>query len=186
LLRFVAKTAIVAICANAYRIEAVDWAQMKDDYKKRAAQFVSDLAGVAGPKNFYRVFLRHWNFFEALLENDESWENIADLLTEAGARHRRGQKISGAQLREYNSRRKRKAAQSGSHATYTKTLEDSAIAGEHVKHRSASLPDTATQPGDAQFEKRRVITRPIEKSRVSQRMEMMTKTRRGKKYDFEE
>lgn len=158
----------------------------KLDSKKRAARFVSDLAGVAGPKRFYRVFLRHWDFFDDLLKDGECWRSIADLLTKAGARNRRGQDISDALLREYNSRRKRQAAKTVSDAAHEEMRIESGVAKAQLARRYASGPKTAALEKDVDVGGRKNAERTIGTSRIDQRLKMMTKTRHGKRLDLDE
>ena len=59
---------------------------------------------------FRKVVRRHLKDLDALRGEDFDWERIASKLTEAGARHKRGQLISAHQLRTEFARLKREPA----------------------------------------------------------------------------
>lgn len=100
--------------------------------------FVVDLGVGEDSVPLERVLRRHRAAFEAVLATGRTWPQIARALTDAGARHKRGQPMSAKQLR----------------TVYGRT------GAAHAEHRPATMGDVAPAAPIAEGPARSSVAQP--------------------------
>lgn len=152
--------------------------------------FVADLGVGEDRLPLERVLRRHAGVFQAILATGRTWPQIAHALTQAGARHKRGQPMSAKQLRTVYGRVRTAAAKPALHGRVAEQSNAAApvalFATDPVNDYASSRAPKSQHAPSARSPSLTSQNLDGAGERVLARLAEARKTREAVKYEFNE